>query len=312
MSMTKGRRIGGVVEDQKTLKYEIVVDQFCLMDLPTAVLHEILFRLPINSIIKVKFVCRALYKLLSDSHFALNYTKISPFATLVGTSNFLNYTFYTLDLLSDSYGCIQTTFKPKIPGVSGFDLERSTLLIIVKGSEIFTNGIDETWRGLANPTIPFSWFSGNNFIALNCIFLWFIVGNGSSWIFTFDLGEEKVGRLSHPHGLELNMFYMELKSINNQLCLVDSTDPCVIVMWKMKEYGVAESWTKDIILDTSFTSDLLRCRSRFPETTFRFPETILPNGDILFSSTSGNHLISCNPTKRKVTQTRVRSYRRIN
>ncbi|KAG8375181.1 hypothetical protein BUALT_Bualt10G0073600 [Buddleja alternifolia] len=360
--MKKRTRMGAVIEEQKTLKHEIgVSNQFHLMDLPIPVLHEILFRLPINSIMKVKLVCRALYELLSDPDFAVNYTKISTFATLVGTTNFCKDTcaFDNLDLVevSDSHECIRTTFKTKIRGVSGFDLvgacngllclsawkwrtdvvyvcnpimgeymalpeckieqnENSEygfgfctstnnykVLKIVwkpfpvyKEVEIFTIGIDETWRGLAIRKILFTNFL-NNSVALNGAFHWFIMDNGSSRICTFDLGEEKLGQLSHPPGLLLNLYCMKLMSINNQLSLVDGLGSPVVAIWKMKEYAVAESWTKDMVLDISFISEL-QCRSLEPV-------TILQNGDMLFSHLSTDYLLLYNPIKRKVTQIRV-------
>ncbi|KAG8375189.1 hypothetical protein BUALT_Bualt10G0074400 [Buddleja alternifolia] len=372
--MKKRRRIGGTVKDRQTLTEEIGASQFCLMDLPVAVLHEILFRLPINSILKVKFVCRALYKLVSNPDFALNYTKISSVAAFLIPNKLCGdpLRYQNLDLLEvcDNDKCTITTFKPKIPGWSkrisgflfagicngliclslresqteivyicnpimgecmplperkielgedvdaeyGFGFCRSTnnykvLRIVCKpGSElskregkIFTIGIDHRWRDLGNPTIPYKYFF-NNFIAVSGVLHWIVMDNDSTWICTFDLGEEKIGQLLHPHGLVLNR-HTKLKSLNNQLCLVDIYDPSVTVIWKMKEYGVAESWTKDVILDYSFSSNL-RCRRLFPETIFQ-------NGDIFFSSELGDYLILYNPMEGRLTRSQVRSYERI-
>ncbi|PIN00865.1 hypothetical protein CDL12_26632 [Handroanthus impetiginosus] len=64
-----------------------------------------------------------------------------------------------------------------------------------------------------------------------------------------------------------------------------------MTIWTMKEYGVAESWYKDILL-----------RSWFPSTNFHhlLPFATLPNGDILFLELGG-HLVSFSPKTKQCT-----------
>ncbi|KAG8375175.1 hypothetical protein BUALT_Bualt10G0073000 [Buddleja alternifolia] len=110
----------------------------------------------------------------------------------------------------------------------------------LREGEILTIGVDDRWRGLdrvANPTIPYP-FARTNLVIVNEAFHWFVIDIGPTCISTFDFGEEKMGRLSHPHGLELNFACTQLISTNNQLCLLDGSNPCEIVPWKMKEYGL--------------------------------------------------------------------------
>ncbi|KAG8375177.1 hypothetical protein BUALT_Bualt10G0073200 [Buddleja alternifolia] len=361
------RRIGGVMEEDR--KALTTVSQFCLMDLPTAVLHDILFRLPINSIINVKFVCRALYKLLSNPNFALNYSKHSPFATFLLPDPSVLLEPPNLNLLEicvDSHDreCIRTIFKPKIPDwskgysclsvvgacngllclsvykwgigilyicnpltgecitvaehiakarqiavVYGFGFCRSTnnykILKIVSNSwgapesregEILTVGVDDRWRVLdrvANLTIPHP-FDCFNLVIVNEAFHWIVSNFGPTWISTFDLEEEKMGQLSHPHGLELNFACMKLTSTNNQLCLLDGSSPDEIVIWKMKEYGVAESWTKDMVLDISVSQVRVFSLVR-----------ILENGDLLSRHPVKGCSISYNPSKRELIEIKI-------
>ncbi|KAG8375176.1 hypothetical protein BUALT_Bualt10G0073100 [Buddleja alternifolia] len=282
MNISCIRRIGGVMEeDRKALRTpsSTGVSQFCLMDLPTAVLDEILFRLPIYFIMKVKLVCRALYKLLSDPDFDLNYSKHSPFVTflLPGPNDFEEHPILNLhEICVDSHDQ-HIVKKRQITVEYGFGFCRSTnhckILKIVSNSrdapesrdgEILTVGADDGWRVLdrvANPTIPYP-FASFDLAFVNEAFHWIANDFGLTWIFTFDLEEEKMGRLSHPHGLELKFNCMQLTSTNNQLCLLDGSSPDEIVLWKMKEYGVAESWTKDMVLDISVSQKVVPRRQQ--------------------------------------------------
>ncbi|KAG8375185.1 hypothetical protein BUALT_Bualt10G0074000 [Buddleja alternifolia] len=354
------------MEDQKSLQSGNEVSQFHLMDLPAVVLHVILFRLPINSIMNVKLVCRAFYKLISNPDFALNYSKNSPFASLLRRGYSKLPTFNLLEISDNDEG-IRTICKPNIPGwsktdsilyivgtcngllclseykcqcqtriiyiwnpimgecmalpepkikhgelsvVYGFGFCSSTnnykvLRIFDKSrvehvegeGEILTIGVDDKWRVLdrvANPTIPITSASSNS-VNLNDALHWLVNDNDSTWISTFDIGEEKIGRLSHPHGLVLNLCMMT--SINNQLCLVDTSDLFKIVVWKMKKYGVAQSWTKDLVLDNSI-SPMMQLR-------WLSLVTILENGDMLFSHPKEDYTISYSTTKRELTRIKV-------
>ncbi|KAG8375188.1 hypothetical protein BUALT_Bualt10G0074300 [Buddleja alternifolia] len=306
---------GTMEDDQKPLTTgsSSGVSQFWFMELPIPVLHDILFRLPVASIMQLKLVCRSLYKLVSSRDFSVNYSTHSPFSTFLLRKDHLDpLTLYLLEI-SDSCECIRTVFKPKVPDWSEEDSilsivgtcngflclsvkKWSTKIVYVcnlitgeciavaehmlkererctvefgfgfcSECEILTIGVDDTWRGLdcvANPTIPYP-FALSSSVNLSDALHWLVVGIGPTWISTFDFGEEKIGQLPHPHGLEMHFGCMHLLSTNNQLCLVDESNPFEIVMWKMKEYGVAESWTKDMVLQISVPFAVRRAYLKF-------------------------------------------------
>ncbi|KAG8374998.1 hypothetical protein BUALT_Bualt10G0053800 [Buddleja alternifolia] len=347
-------------------------NEFCLLErLPEAVLLKILFRLPINSIIKLKLVCRWLHMILCRLDFTLNYSKNSPFSTLFLPDDYEDVSYLYLLEISDGSRCFRTMFRPKIPdwsesddlGLSvvgtcgnglvgialykclteivyicnpitgecdqvaehkvkeggerctvkyGFGFCRSTnnykVLKIVSTSsggtpksikgEILTVGVDETWRVLANTTIPFS-FVPLGSVNLNDALHWLPCDSHSTWILTFDLGEEKAGRISYPPGLEKTTIDMKLLSRNNQLCFIYHSVGTSIVMWRMKAYGVAESWTKDMVLDIPVSSQWGLAEYSIV--------TILGNGDILLSHTwEEKYTYSYNPTRRKFTRIEAR------
>ncbi|PIN00864.1 hypothetical protein CDL12_02509 [Handroanthus impetiginosus] len=64
-----------------------------------------------------------------------------------------------------------------------------------------------------------------------------------------------------------------------------------MIIWTMKEYGVAESWSKDILLGSWFPR--IDLQHLLPLTTF-------PNGDILFSKL-GCDLVSFSPKTKQCT-----------
>ncbi|KAL0312364.1 UNVERIFIED_CONTAM: hypothetical protein Sradi_5635700 [Sesamum radiatum] len=117
--MKRRTRDGGSRIDRKAAEAGNGVSQLTLMELPTAVLHEIFFKVPIKSIMKAKFVCTGLYKMLSDPEFAVNYTKKSPFTTLLLTRHRiignLDSPVFILMEISEDYQCFVTSLRPKIP-----------------------------------------------------------------------------------------------------------------------------------------------------------------------------------------------------
>ncbi|KAK4435548.1 hypothetical protein Salat_0718300 [Sesamum alatum] len=372
-------RNGGRGEDRKGIAPEEAgngVSQLSLMELPTAVLHEIFFKLPVNSIMKAKFVCTGLYKMLSDPEFAVNYTKNSPFTTILlcpePFTRFGQIPVYRLMEISENYECFRTPSKLQIPGgvdaqsrlslqatcdglicfilrnptadithicnpftgdslvlpqhktkhgerfslVYGLGFCQSANKYKVLGvtynraqpagsgqGEILTIGIDDRWRSLAilEVPVPSSLF---NMTSVNGVLHWFLLaGHRNTCLYNFDLGEERLGQTPNPPGVVLDLRTMRLISLSSQLCLVDTAESNMIVLWKMKEHKSGQSWTKDIILCKSFPADV-----RF---NGLMPLTVTRNGDIIFSYSWHDFVVSYNPEEKTCNKIEVFESERI-
>ncbi|KAK4435547.1 hypothetical protein Salat_0718200 [Sesamum alatum] len=357
----KKRRIGRKNQNQEaTWRTANVVSDSCVSALPSSLLREIFVRLPVVVVMECKLVCRAWYKLVSESSFTDNYGRNSPFTHLLlpmnrGTADTTSQLLYLLEI-SENGGCIRRPIKLQLPGrmkrrfsqfvvgscsgllslsickpgvevicVSnpltgecielpeherdradksfvlykmGFSpfMDKFKVLRIsckswndsrIEECEIFTVGVGERWRSLGNPFTRLCFWA--DWISLNGALHWIAQDRGSVWISTFDLAEEKVGRISHPPGLELDLSTMNVALFRNQLSLVDCSVPSQITIWTMKEYAIASSWSKDVIL-----------RSWFPPNVHvnkLIPVERLHNGDIVFGHCAD--LISFNVKQKK-------------
>ncbi|KAJ8570087.1 hypothetical protein K7X08_006664 [Anisodus acutangulus] len=67
-------------------------------------------------------------------------------------------------------------------------------------------------------------------------------------IYSFDIGTEKLKSLPAPPGLETPSWCLTLTVLGNCLCLADYIYGQRVDIWRMKEYEIAESWTKDSVL----------------------------------------------------------------
>ncbi|KAK4435551.1 hypothetical protein Salat_0718600 [Sesamum alatum] len=367
--MKRRTRNGGSGKRRKAPKIGNGVSQLSLMDLPTAVLHEIFFKLPVSSIINAKFVCTELYKTLSDPEFAVNYTKNTRFTSIFSIkhrlTDDLDSPIFILTEISEDYEYFETALTPRIPDFvdlnSSLSLRRTCdgllclnlmepraevahicnpltgdylalpphkpkrgyPLSLVYGlgfcqsankykvlrvicdpaepgngyGEILTIGVDSGWRSLANPAVPMPEFL-LDLNSLNGVLHWlFFAGNRSSCIYSFDLGEERLGQMPGPPGVVLNCERMRLVLLSNQLCLVDPSKRNTLVIWKMKEHASGNSWTKDIILSKSFPR-----RVRFRG---HWPLAISRNGEIIMSDPLNNFVVSYNPEKGTCTKIKV-------
>ncbi|XP_027772974.1 uncharacterized protein LOC107019216 [Solanum pennellii] len=79
----------------------------------------------------------------------------------------------------------------------------------------------------------------------------YTVGVGEKW-----RNVEKVKSLPAPPGLVNPPWNLKLVELGNYLCLTDYYNTNIDI-WRMKEYGVSESWTKDIILVDSIPRGLV-------------------------------------------------------
>ncbi|KAK6118967.1 hypothetical protein DH2020_047305 [Rehmannia glutinosa] len=93
--------------------------------------------------------------------------------------------------------------------------------------------------------------------------------------------------IAFPPGIEHGWFNISFGVWDGYLCLANACNIQVDV-WVLKQYGVAESWTRNFILRKSWIpSDLWPCPL--------FPIKTLRNGNILMSRRSGETLISFDP-----------------
>ncbi|KMT17809.1 hypothetical protein BVRB_2g033480 [Beta vulgaris subsp. vulgaris] len=72
----------------------------------------------------------------------------------------------------------------------------------------------------------------------------------SSVIAAFDLGEEKFREMPPPSLVDREKFvFNHLVALGGCLCMFSSSGTCETDFWVMKQYGVAESWTKITIIN---------------------------------------------------------------
>lgn len=155
--------------------------------------------------------------------------------------------------------------------------------------EIFTVGVDNRWRCLEDSSIPCHVFPCG--ISLDGALHWIGDDRHSGLIFAFNIGEERGCCIPLPQGLGDEPGNIVLAVWDKHLCLTDNSSEIQVDVWVMKQYGVAESWTRDIILRSRIPSDLRHCQL--------IPITTLKNGDLLMSRPYRQSLISFDPNTKK-------------
>ncbi|XP_059654427.1 F-box protein At3g07870-like [Cornus florida] len=168
------------------------------------------------------------------------------------------------------------------------------VVIVCKMVEVFSlaSGV---WRNLGDsPLAPLSFFPSESEVGvtLNGAIHWAV--NRCQLIFSFNVEDEQFGSIPLPPGLES---FARLGVLGNCLCVV-ATREHQIDLWSMKHYGVATSWSKDCILNTTILLEMgITCSPLQPI-------TIWNDGEILMSSNVGT-LVSYNPKRRNLTRLRV-------
>ncbi|KAL3849336.1 hypothetical protein ACJIZ3_011218 [Penstemon smallii] len=256
-------------------------DSSGVSELPSSVIFEILIKLPIQSIIRYKCVCKTWNNLILDSHFANIYLENPPFTVVYG---------FGFSTKSEHYKVLRFVSR-YIFEVGGSGHEYG-----IHG-EIFTIGVDHKWRSFQDSSIPFYLFPCG--ITINGVL--HLVGDDrrSGFIFAFDLEEEKGHRIPLPPRLGDEPGNVVLAIRNGNICLCDNSNEHQVDIWTMKEYGVAESWSREIILKRRIPADL-RPYPLIPITTLRNGDLLLSRqleGDL--SELRSNNLLSFDPkTKR--------------
>lgn len=167
-----------------------------------------------------------------------------------------------------------------------------------KSSKIATVGVNRWyWRGCSKIAMLSDM---RRIVFVNEFFHWIDMDfTGNLSINTFDIGKEEVGRISQPCDLELRKSCaMSLGKLASHLCLLDSRIPSQVALWKLNEYGVADSWTKDVLVRSCFPFyvDFLRLT----------PISLSKQGDIIFTDYS--KLMSCNSMKGKGSELVTNTY----
>ncbi|KAH0671053.1 hypothetical protein KY289_025546 [Solanum tuberosum] len=160
--------------------------------------------------------------------------------------------------------------------------------------EVYTLGVDKKWRYVGEAPQPLSiTFSKAN---VNGVVHWMNSGKNDS-IYSFNSWTEEVKSLLAPHGLNTPSYKLVLVELGNCLCLCNPNDSEYVDIWWMKEYGIAESWTKTRIL-----KDTIQPNTRWD----RFiPISTWKDGEILMQRYSGTQVVSYNPKEKKFTKVKV-------
>ncbi|KAM3283339.1 hypothetical protein P3S67_026984 [Capsicum chacoense] len=295
------------------------------MDLPRVIMVEILSKLPIESMLSSRQVCKLWYNLFSYPLFLTMYKSISPppcilfsrdhdisqllglekrcddyssrfrnrpillsCPELIGSCNGfiglmtniydINTSVYISNLLLGEY------FKLKLP-----ELEKSVRRVVyrfcfsevsgkyklvrsvtrrfmdhreVSELEVYTLGVDEKWRNFGQ--VPYPVWQDFGQVCVNGALHWMDPVDKDS-IYSVDIETEKLKSVPGPPGLVFPFKYLAqaesqrstcapscltLVELGNCLCLTDDSGSIYgyIDIWWMKEYGIAESWTKVHIL----------------------------------------------------------------
>ena len=127
--------------------------------------------------------------------------------------------------------------------------------------EVYALRFDEKWRNVGEVSEPLCGpFCKAN---VNGVVHWLnSEKNVTSWI-------EEVKSLLAPRGLTTSSYGLTLVELGNCLCLCDHTYHSEYVdIWWMKEYEIAETWTKDCIWKDTIQPDI-SCDRFIPISTWK-------------------------------------------
>ncbi|PIN02395.1 hypothetical protein CDL12_25091 [Handroanthus impetiginosus] len=163
-------------------------------------------------------------------------------------------------------------------------------------ANIFSVGEDVKWRKLEEPLSLLSKDTQGSYF--NGAYHYFVKDDNDVHIHTFDFGKEKGGQISKRPGLLRKYWKRRLTSLDNRLCLVEfpiNFDEMII--WAMEEYGVSLSWSRKILLQSWFPSNI-----DFAEL---IPLELLGNGDFLLLDWLRSKLVRFNRETKKFSEIKV-------
>ncbi|KAG5606493.1 hypothetical protein H5410_027985 [Solanum commersonii] len=160
--------------------------------------------------------------------------------------------------------------------------------------EVYTLGVDEKWRNVGEVPEPMcgSFCKAN----VNGVVHWLNSKKNGS-IYSFNSWTEEVKSLLAPCGLTTSSYGLTLAELGNCLCLCDTYHSEYVDIWWMKEYGIAESWTKDRIWKDTI-QPYISCDRFIPISTWK-------DGEILMQRYRGTHVVSYNPKEKNFTKVKV-------
>ncbi|KAM7498406.1 hypothetical protein LguiA_022820 [Lonicera macranthoides] len=126
----------------------------------------------------------------------------------------------------------------------------SELSSYVSECEVYTLGT-HTWRSVGH--VPFS--TGDGGILVNGGLHWLKI-EIPQMIARFDLETESFQMICSTPPLNRETLYLNaLVELGGCLCISDNSLESELVIWKMKEYGLTESWTKEIVISRNYIPD---------------------------------------------------------
>ncbi|OIT36499.1 f-box protein [Nicotiana attenuata] len=169
--------------------------------------------------------------------------------------------------------------------------------------EVYTLGVDKKWRNVGEVR-PHPRGSLTN-VNVNGFLHWMDSENhkksasasASASIYSFNIRTEEVKSVPPPPGLETPSSCLRLVELGNCVCLSDNSYSQHVDIWLMKEYGIAESWTKDRILMDCIPPDIRQ--------GIFIPIIIWKDGVILMQSEQGTQLVSYSPKEKKFRKVNV-------
>ncbi|KAL5710459.1 hypothetical protein ACHQM5_021018 [Ranunculus cassubicifolius] len=111
--------------------------------------------------------------------------------------------------------------------------------------EVYTLGMD-CWRVLESISYGIAAFRSVTAL-VNGVIHWYGCEAEGDVIIAFDVKDEIFQEISRPRGVDYNscdVEIWELGGLLSMICIFGQIEVREIQMWVMKEYGVAESWTK--------------------------------------------------------------------
>ncbi|XP_042033892.1 F-box protein CPR1-like [Salvia splendens] len=194
-----------------------------------------------------------------------DFIKLCPYSVSLDSSS---------NIVAFGFGVTKMTGQHKVVRVvCDYELAENSFRITVTRShcEVYTLGT-RTWRSIV-PGDKLMYDSYGVFLHGNLH--WLVVDpQAPSRISCFDLETERFSTFSHPPLLTKGGSVGSLSVLEGRLCLCDNSSEGKIIIWVLREYGVAKSWTKEYVInkDAELCGDYVLVS----------PIKVFKNGDILF------------------------------
>ncbi|KAM7490390.1 hypothetical protein LguiA_033311 [Lonicera macranthoides] len=189
------------------------------------------------------------------------------FSQLVSRYSIISYNIYVCNPVIGEFITLPKPPHVKIflhhPCAFGFSQETNQYKVVLSSNnpnspyyhtDIYTLG-ERSWRSIGNSSYC---IQNDNFYAfLNGALHWIRYSLEGPLICCFDFVSEQFRVVPEP-AVEKEVFYhkqvsVSVSVINGNLSICDYGNYDQIVIWVMKEYGVKESWSKDIVITRSIS-----------------------------------------------------------